>query len=492
MRPILLFVFLMEIQAMSSIKPLISSNKGFQCADLPKIFKVLPLRCFNPNPVGAGMYSSVYVLENTDSKVKYAAKVMLFNDENDRRQILSLLESESKVLEKVKNHSNVISIIYSTSDERGAYQLMEYGHHGTLTAFKLAQPELFSNPYFLLKLIQGIAKGLKAVHKIGFTVSDIKPDNIVIMKDLTPKIIDLGFAQPITGAKATYACGTPKYKDPRMYDPRSTFTYDEKSDVYSLGMLLYTLSQDHDPSTEDLPLNEFYQLVRLGFYVVKKGTEKNIGYLICQCRQLDPDRRPTTQQIINKITEALEHSQFSFIDETKMNVRQEIGWKEFNELPIKGIMKVYEASSSIVKASIIKVHEDKEQGKKNWKDKLIWFTCDGRKKKNRLLSLVNNFETTLTEPTPEAQPKGLITGSSKFFLFGFFFGFAPCLILGAIYYCLTRSPPKGTSEEVVASTVGNKTLNSVLTETVASSSVAGDVHMSNYPANSFNPTHRPN
>lgn len=82
--------------------------------------------------------------------------------------------------------------------------------------------------------VQGVLEGLAACHRAGVLHLDIKPANVLVTIDGGVKIVDFGIARAASDATATIA-GTPHYMAPEQYDGRA----DERSDVYSVGCLLY-------------------------------------------------------------------------------------------------------------------------------------------------------------------------------------------------------------------------------------------------------------
>lgn len=82
--------------------------------------------------------------------------------------------------------------------------------------------------------VQGVLEGLAACHRAGVLHLDIKPANVLVTVGGGVKIVDFGIARAASDATATIA-GTPHYMAPEQYDGRA----DERSDVYSVGCLLY-------------------------------------------------------------------------------------------------------------------------------------------------------------------------------------------------------------------------------------------------------------
>jgi len=83
-------------------------------------------------------------------------------------------------------------------------------------------------------VVRGVLEGLAACHHAGILHLDIKPANVLVTNDGGVKIVDFGIARAASDATATVA-GTPHYMAPEQFDGRA----DERSDIYSVGCLLY-------------------------------------------------------------------------------------------------------------------------------------------------------------------------------------------------------------------------------------------------------------
>ena len=83
-------------------------------------------------------------------------------------------------------------------------------------------------------VVQGVLEGLAACHRAGILHLDIKPANVLVTESGAVKIVDFGIARAASDGTATVA-GTPHYMAPEQYEGKA----DQRSDVYSVGCLLY-------------------------------------------------------------------------------------------------------------------------------------------------------------------------------------------------------------------------------------------------------------
>ncbi len=83
------------------------------------------------------------------------------------------------------------------------------------------------------------------MHKRNFIHRDIKPENILLNKDLEIKLCDFGWACKIKqGEMRESICGTPEYMSPEVV---LSYGHDFKTDIWSLGILLYELTHGYPP-----------------------------------------------------------------------------------------------------------------------------------------------------------------------------------------------------------------------------------------------------
>ena len=154
------------------------------------------------------------------------------------------------------NHPNIIKLhaYYMTDDLKGdQYLLYEYAEKGSLRSFLVSdsgRERLFSFGQ-RVKIATDIMTAIHFLHQGNSTIQycchrDIKPDNIVLMKDLTAKLTDCGLAKSIprdcdsTSRLSTAGKGTDAYTCP-MYLRGGLEEYKPGCDIYSFGIVLIEL-----------------------------------------------------------------------------------------------------------------------------------------------------------------------------------------------------------------------------------------------------------
>ncbi len=196
--------------------------------------------------LGRGGMATVYlaVQESVDREV--ALKVMspaLLADPNFGERFLR----EAKIAAKL-HHRHVVGIYDVGRSGDYHYMAMEYLGGGPVL-HKDGNPR--SVP-FSLRVIREIATALDYAHQKGFVHRDVKPDNILLRDDGSSVLTDFGIARALDpAAKMTQTgavVGTPHYMSPEQARGRSI---DGRSDLYSLGIVLYELLVGRVPYQAD-------------------------------------------------------------------------------------------------------------------------------------------------------------------------------------------------------------------------------------------------
>lgn len=135
--------------------------------------------------------------------------------------------------------------------------------------------QCFNTEQQFKKIIRQILHSVKVMHEIGIVHRDLKLENIMITKlDNRDeiRIIDFGLSTSVTKQKLTSFVGTPHYMAPEIIKG----SYDEKCDVWSLGVITYLLfSQGQFPFEADGEI-KIYKAIRKGkFYLPEDGNCEN-------------------------------------------------------------------------------------------------------------------------------------------------------------------------------------------------------------------------
>jgi len=164
------------------------------------------------------------------------------------------------------NHPAIVAV-YDTGEDRTAtgatpYIVMEYVEGDTLRDVLRREGRL--RPEKAMELAADICGALDFSHRNGIVHRDVKPGNVMITPDGAVKVMDFGIARAVSDSAATMTStaaviGTAQYLSPEQARGEGV---DARSDVYSVGCLLYELVTGAPPFTGDSPVSVAYQHVR--------------------------------------------------------------------------------------------------------------------------------------------------------------------------------------------------------------------------------------
>ena len=158
------------------------------------------------------------------------------------------------------SHPGVVAV-YDTGSEDGTHFIvMEYVDGRTLKDIIRAEGPLY--PDRAAEIAADVCAALAAAHARGLVHRDVKPANIMLMPDGRVKLMDLGIARVAAGETATQTAamlGTAQYISPEQAQGQ---TVDYRSDLYSLGVVLYEMVTGRPPFTGDSPVAIAYQHVQ--------------------------------------------------------------------------------------------------------------------------------------------------------------------------------------------------------------------------------------
>lgn len=236
------------------------------------------------------------------------------------------------------NHPNIINVFDVGEDDGISYIVMEFVDGKNLKELINEQgaiPEKKS-----LEIVRQIALALSEAHSKKIIHKDIKPHNIMITKDNLVKVGDFGIAKASTSSTITSTdtvLGSVHYFSPEQ--ARGGYM-DERSDIYSLGIVLYELLTGRVPFNGDTPVNvalkHIHSKVELPQDMMQKiseGTQKILKNLT----QRNVDRRyKSADEIIRDIESLRNNRQISYKDNQQDFETKKIlfGQKDLDELDV--------------------------------------------------------------------------------------------------------------------------------------------------------------
>ncbi len=158
-------------------------------------------------------------------------------------------------------HPNVVAVHDQGISEGFPFLVMEFVQGRTIREI-MAQSGPFTSAH-ALEIISSVLAGLSSAHDAGFVHRDIKPENVLITNDGHIKVTDFGLARvisdtPVSDSTGAVLLGTMAYLSPEQVQQLAV---DQRSDVYSCGILLYEMVTGLVPFTGASPLDVAYQHV---------------------------------------------------------------------------------------------------------------------------------------------------------------------------------------------------------------------------------------
>ena len=200
--------------------------------------------------LGKGGMGKVYRAEDKKIKEEVALKLIRPEIAADKKTI-ERFSNELKMARKIA-HRNVCRM-YDLGEEKGTHYItMEYvpGEDLKRLIRKVGQ---FSAGK-AVSIAKQVCEGLAEAHRLGVVHRDLKPQNVMVDEEGNARIMDFGIARSVTGKGITGAgvmIGTPEYMSPEQAEVKDV---DQRSDIYSLGVILYEMVTGRVPFEGETPL----------------------------------------------------------------------------------------------------------------------------------------------------------------------------------------------------------------------------------------------
>jgi serine/threonine protein kinase/ligand-binding sensor domain-containing protein len=266
--------------------------------------------------IGAGGFGAVYRATHLVMKRSIAVKIFRPAQGNDSAEGLERFQQEAVSTCRV-NHPNAVAVLDSgVSTEGIAYLVMELLSGHSLTS------EMYGNRMLSVKrsakILLPICSVLVKAHAAGIIHRDIKPDNIFLHQSPEGeivKVVDFGIAklmdtrsgQDIKDLTATgRIIGTPNYMSPERFEGKQ---YDGRSDVYSLGVMIYQMLSGQLPFSAEEGGFAAVMMKHLTqapppLRGINPDISEAIEAAVMRALEKDPDNRPTAQELAQEFATA--------------------------------------------------------------------------------------------------------------------------------------------------------------------------------------------
>lgn len=250
--------------------------------------------------LGSGAMGTVFKCTYTETGQPVALKViamgLLGND-----TALDRFEREYKILRQL-DHPHIVKLYATGQYKRTPFFAMEFVHGESLDRILSRRTKL---PWEeVVQLGKQLCEALQHAHEKGIIHRDLKPSNLMILRDGTLKLTDFGIAKDtdataLTGANSTV--GTAAYMSPEQCKGERNLT--AKSDLYSLGVVLYELLTGEKPFKKDSPVDMFMAHVSEPFERPSRRVLEIpmwLDTLVCQLMEKKPEHRPYDAAMVRR------------------------------------------------------------------------------------------------------------------------------------------------------------------------------------------------
>lgn len=204
--------------------------------------------------LGTGGMARVYKAYQVNLD-RYVALKLLHSHLAEEDEFIGRFEREAAAVARLR-HPHIVQVFDYDTEGDSHYMVMEYIEGPTLKA-ELDWRALEGKPFSaneISNIIMALASAIDYAHVRGIIHRDIKPSNIMFTQDGDVVLTDFGIVRMLGMPRYTltgFIAGTPTYMAPEQ---AQSLTSDHRSDIYSLGVILYELVTGHTPFSGDTPM----------------------------------------------------------------------------------------------------------------------------------------------------------------------------------------------------------------------------------------------
>jgi serine/threonine protein kinase len=209
--------------------------------------------------LGQGAMGAVYLARHEETGRRVALKLMLAGlDSNPKAQ--ARFEREADVLKQLR-HPNVVQLVAIGKFRGRPFYAMEFIEGESLDRVLERRRRLSWQE--AAEIAKQVCAALQHVHDKGILHRDLKPSNLMVTKDGKVKLTDFGIAKDLDRTaltSANYTVGTAAYMSPEQC--RGEADIDHRTDLYSLGVVLFELIAGRRPFEADSPVQMLMKHLR--------------------------------------------------------------------------------------------------------------------------------------------------------------------------------------------------------------------------------------
>lgn len=302
--------------------------------------------------VGRGATAIVYLAESDDRPEPVAVKHVRFDDKVKdeakwNRRLVKLLRAEQVVSSRL-NHPNIIRIHDASIEPTQAYVVMEYFPGGSLERY--CSFDKLLPIHRTIGIVFKCCMALDHAYRQGIVHRDIKPANILVDDEDNVKITDFGLALNInkkldTDSTFIMGVGSPAYMSPEQI---KGYPLNQKTDLYSLGVLLFHLLTGRLPFRASNPAQLVYKIINADppsvsqlnpdvpeqmDAVIRKALEKDLYSRYRNGAEFAKDLAAVRYQILDEDQAPLDQARFA-------RLRKLAFFTEFEDIDLWEVMRI--------------------------------------------------------------------------------------------------------------------------------------------------------
>ena len=266
--------------------------------------------------VGKGQYAEVYLAREKKTQFVLVLKAVdksILRESRVEHQLRREIEIQAHL-----DHPNIVKLYGYFFDSKRVYLMLEYAARGGLCQ-ALRRAQRFGDA-LAASYVRQIASAIACCHSCSVIHRDVKPENILIAADGTLRLADFGWATHAPNSRRTTLCGTPDYIAPEMLEfevaagagagagavaaareesfaGAKTAVYNEKVDIWALGVLTYELLVGVPPFEEKM-LEATYARARIADLRFPPCVSETARAFIGDLVQREPSKRLSAQQVL--------------------------------------------------------------------------------------------------------------------------------------------------------------------------------------------------
>ena len=244
--------------------------------------------------LGTGGYGKVNLYRHKITGAEYAIKLIDKTKFENKLQ-KDLFSREVEMMYKIR-HPNIVRLYTHFEDESNCYIALEYIKKGNLYSYTQSMPNKVLDAATTANFIVDLISSLYYLHNMSPPIihRDIKPENLLLGNNGQLKLTDFGGSNYLEGNVRYTTAGTQLYHSPEMLLKKG---YDTRVDIWAIGVLIFELMVGRPPFKSDGQHSMEDNIVhgRINWPSSMNYLAKN---LISQLLKLDPDQRPTLEEIL--------------------------------------------------------------------------------------------------------------------------------------------------------------------------------------------------